>query len=262
MKFSILVVCLNAGEKLLQTINSILAQSFTDYEIVVKDGGSADGSVEALPGSEKIRIFREKDQGIYDAMNQAAKAAKGEYVYFLNCGDYFYDASVLQNIYDALQKEEREADIVYGNIYDRITKSTVSSNPSMNAFGCYRNVPCHQACFYKRELVLQHPFSTKYKVRADYEQFLWCFFEAKAKLLYTPALIASYEGGGFSESKKNIKKSALEHKEITHLYMSGKQLFVYKAIMILTFSRLRTFMSHNPVLGKVYNGLKRCIYKA
>lgn len=263
MKFSILVVCLNAGEKLLLTVNSILEQTFTDYEIVVKDGGSTDGSLDALPDAKAIRVIREKDQGIYDAMNQAARVALGEYVYFLNCGDYFYDKEVLQNINKALEDQEngKEADIIYGNIYDMITESTVFSNPAMNAFGCYRNVPCHQACFYKKELVLEHPFSTKYKVRADYEQFLWCFFKAGAKLSYTPVQIASYEGGGFSESKKNIKKSAQEHKEITRMYMSKTQLFMYKAIMILTLSKVRTFMSHNPVLGRVYNGLKRCIYK-
>lgn len=264
MKFSILVVCLNAGEKLLLTINSILEQSYSDYEIVVKDGGSTDGSLELLPASTKIRVIKEKDLGIYDAMNQAAAAAQGEYVYFLNCGDYFYDKAVLQSIGQVLTIREhaQNADIIYGNIYDRITGSTVSSNPSMNAFGCYRNVPCHQACFYKRELVLEHPFSTKYKVRADYEQFLWCFFKANAKLTYTPIQIASYEGGGFSESKSNIKRSAAEHKEITGMYMSRKQLFMYKLIMILTLSKLRTFMSHNPVLGRIYNGLKRCIYRS
>ena len=89
--FSIVVVCLNPGEKLAATINSILAQQYGNYEIIIKDGGSKDGSIEKLPADSRIRLFSEKDSGIYDAMNQALSRINGQYVLFLNCGDLFYD---------------------------------------------------------------------------------------------------------------------------------------------------------------------------
>lgn len=260
MKFSILVVCLNAGEKLHKTIDSILCQTCDDYEIVVKDGGSTDGSIEGLPADHNIRVIKEKDSGIYDAMNQAAAHAEGEFVYYLNCGDYFADETVLAALKEYMEKHP-EGDIYYGNIYDRLTNSTVSSNPQIDAFACYRNVPCHQACFYRKTLVTEHPFNIKYRVRADYEQFLWCFFKAQAKCLFTDIQVASYEGGGFSETAQNRKKSAAEHKEITAAYMTKGQLFKFKAIMLLTLAPLRTWMSHSPVFGKVYNLLKKCLYR-
>ena len=85
--FSIIVVCLNPGEKLLQTLQSIQKQEFRDYEIVLKDGGSTDGSLQKLyPGQSGLLVVTKPDRGIYDAMNQAVEEAKGRFVFFLNCG--------------------------------------------------------------------------------------------------------------------------------------------------------------------------------
>ena len=97
-KFSIVVVCLNAGNKLKMTVESILAQTYGDYEIIVKDGMSSDGCLDDLPEDKRIRVFQEKDRGIYDGMNQAVERAGGEYIYFLNCGDFFYDKDVLRRV--------------------------------------------------------------------------------------------------------------------------------------------------------------------
>lgn len=271
-KFSIIVVCLNPGERLQMTVESILEQTCADYEIIVKDGISTDGSVEKLPGDERIRVFREKDKGIYDAMNQAVEKVRGEYVYFLNCGDSFYDGGVLRRVKERM--EEKEGDIkkgrngkrekryiFYGDIYERLTKERVTSNPSMDAFGCYRNVPCHQACFYGAELMKEKGFDIRYKVRADYEHFLWCFFRGNAKTIYIPVLIADYEGGGFSERKENRKVSAQEHKEIVRKYMSRRQVLKYRLIMTLTLARFRTWLAGNETTAHVYNWVKRKLYR-
>ena len=61
--FSIIVVCLNAGQELLRTVDSILGQTYPHFEIIVKDGMSSDGFVEKLPGDERIRVVRQKDKG-------------------------------------------------------------------------------------------------------------------------------------------------------------------------------------------------------
>ena len=84
--FSIIVVCLNPGEKLLQTLQSIQKQEFRDYEIVLKDGGSTDGSLQKLyPEQLGLHVVTKPDRGIYDAMNQAVEEAKARFVFFLNC---------------------------------------------------------------------------------------------------------------------------------------------------------------------------------
>lgn len=263
--FSIIIVSLNPGERLRKTLLSIKAQSFTDYEVILKDGGSSDGSVEPdgyFEGVE-LKLIIKKDKGIYDAMNEAASCATGSYVYFLNCGDVFADKDVLKRVAAVISGGRDTAgcaDIIYGNIFDMKTNRMVSSNPKMDAFGCYRNVPCHQACFYKRELVAEHLFELKYKVRADYEHFLWCFFVKKAHTQYIDTVIAEYEGGGYSAKNKTL--SDAEHKEITARYMSGSELLKYRLILLLTLAPLRTALSESPVTAGIYNAVKRFIYRA
>ncbi len=256
--FSIIVVCLNPGEKLKQTVDSILEQTEKNVEIIIKDGNSTDGAVDALEKRENIHVIKQADKGIYDAMNQAAVQARGEILFFLNCGDCFHDKTVLENVWKSAQGSH--AKIFYGNIFSMLTNSVVPSNPHMDAFGCYRNVPCHQACFYRKELFEERGYLLQYKVRADYEHFLWCFFEKEAAPLYIPILVADYEGGGFSETRENKKISAKEHKEITSKYMSRSQLFKYKLILAVTLAPLRSKMAESEHFSKIYNSLKKMLY--
>ena len=254
--FSIIVVCLNPGEKLLQTLQSIQKQEFRDYEIVLKDGGSTDGSLQKLdPEQSGLHVVTKPDRGIYDAMNQAVEEAKGRFVFFLNCGDWFMDEQVLANMHDRIAGQEQtgteRSAIYYGNVYERVTGQLVSSNPKLNAFGC----------FYERELLLRHPFQLEYRVRADYEQFLWCFFEAKANPFYTGITVADYEGGGFSETKKNLAVSKEEHRKIVQKYMSFGQRFTYRLILCLTLAPLRTRISKNEKTAALYNRLKAALYR-
>lgn len=264
--YSIIVVCLNPGEKLADTVKSIKLQTEQDYEILVKDGMSTDGVVDELAKRQdnQIRIVRKADQGIYDAMNQAIREAKGQYVLFLNCGDRFYDDMVLEKMHQkisSIQQEIPEHKIFYGDIWERLTSQKVASNPKLDDFGCYRNVPCHQACFYAKELLLEHPFLLEYKVRADYEQFLWCYFTGKANPQYVDILIADYEGGGFSETKENRKLSNQEHRRIVEKYMTKGQILKYRLILWLTFAGLRTWIARNEKTAKCYNWCKQLIYR-
>lgn len=268
--FSIIVVSLNAGEKLLETIESIREQTIGDYEVVVKDGGSKDGCVDMLRHKmlgfdgamrSRIRIFEEKDSSIYDGMNQAVAKATGKYLYFLNCGDYFYRETVLEEVTREIEKNRDGSKIFYGDIYEVLRGNVVASNPKINGFACYRNVPCHQACIYDRELFAERGYEPKYRVRADYEHFLYSFYKKDAKPVYMPLVMASYEGGGFSETAENRKKSAKEHKEITTLYMSTAKRFKYRAALLLTLAPLRTKIAENPKMARYYNELKDLIYR-
>lgn len=271
IRFSILVVSLNAGEKLVQTVSSILAQNYTNYEVVVKDGGSKDNSLEMLENylsgqqeAGRVRIVRQSDKSIYEGMNQATKEAVGEYYYFLNCGDLFVNSDVLTQASHAIEVAKQQGDkalIFYGDIFDNLRSQVVASNPKIDDFACYRNVPCHQACIYHYSLFEERGYEPKYRVRADYEHFLWSYFCKMAEPKYIGIVLASYEGGGFSETKENRKRSSEEHKEITAKYMSKGQLLRFKLILCLTLAPVRTKMAESTKWAKIYNKCKSLLYK-
>ena len=283
--FSIVVVSLNPGERLKNTLDSIIKQTYTNYEVILKDGGSSDGSLQELmedgyfKDKNQIKIIQKKDKSIYDGMNQAVQEVSGRYVQFLNCGDYFYSDTVLEEVASYVDKERKESieitsedefaidvlqnpiKIYYGNQYNQVQDTIIYSAPKINDFTCYRNVPCHQVCFYDYRLFENRAFDLQYKVRADYEHFLYSIYEEKAEGISMPIIIASYEGGGFSETKENRKKSAMEHAEITKKYLGATKSLQYRLIMWLTLAPLRTWIAENPALSGAYNGVKTGIYK-
>lgn len=175
-------------------------------------------------------------------------------------------ADTKENIPAAFQADTKEnsaemPDIIYGDIFERVTCTVVRSNPKIDDFACYRNVPCHQACFYKRELIAQHPFEMKYRVRADYEQFLWCRFVKRAVMYYLPEIITSYEGGGLSDSDEGRRISKAEHDEITKMYIPTRERICYKTAMIISLAPLRTAIARNPRTAMVYNKIKGFFYR-
>ncbi len=247
----------------------------------------------------KFRFVSEKDTGIYDAMNTALNIlsfeiddrkkapdimtgvstgtgenktevtnngtaqAEGSYVYFLNCGDYLKDKDTLKRVHDAIVDSTPEASkkhIFYGDIYERITGQVVASNPKMDDFACYRNVPCHQACFYDIRLMMAEHFDTTWHIRADYEHFLRCVYIDKAVTTYVPVTVADYEGGGYSESGNAKVVSERERKQIVSRYLPKGKVLKYDLIMLITLAPLRTKIARSPKTAGIYNALKSLIY--
>lgn len=270
ISFSIVVVCLNPGKKLLPTLSSVLGQQYGNYEIVIKDGGSSDGSLADIPADSRVRLVQSADTGIYDAMNQALSHLKGQFVLFLNCGDVFHDDQVLSRMAKAIENKQladrnagrsEKIRIFYGNQYNALQKSVVYSAPEVNDFTCYRNVPCHQVCFYDVRLFAERGYDTKYRVRADYEHFLHCIYERCAEAVYTEVLVADYEGGGFSETAENRRISAKEHDEITRRYLGREKTLKYKTVMLLTLAPLRTRLAEDERFSGYYNAVKTGVYR-
>ena len=259
MLFSVITVCFNAGDKLKETLQNVLSQDFDDYEIIVKDGGSTDKSLEDIPKDERIKVFSEKDGGIYDAMNKAVSYASGDYVIFMNCGDAFYDNEVLKNTANVIA-EKPDRKIYYGDAYFFNSKQIISQPEEITESICYRHMPNHQSCFFERKLWDDDGFDIKYKIRADYDFFLRSFFEKNIRPAYLHLTVASYEGGGFSES--NAKRDKEEHREIVVKYMGEKKANHYRRIMRLTLQPLRTWIAQKSIFAGAYNSLKKTVYKS
>lgn len=271
VNFIVVVVCYNAGTKLKETLDSIYAQDYWGYRVIIKDGGSTDGSIESLDENDlkNTKIIKGKDNGIYDAMNIAVKDISGDehsYVIFMNCGDTFHDRQVLGKVADYITEsgylDSSESYIFYGSQYNMLTEAVVSPAPKLNDFALYRNVPCHQVCFYDARLMLREdgPYKTKYRVRADYEHFLYCVYGMGARTERVDIVVSNYEGGGFSETEENRKVSVREHQEITHYYMGGRA-DRYRRIMILSGAGIRTKLAESRRFAGVYNRIKTILYR-
>lgn len=261
VRFTVITVTFNAGEKLKETVTGILEQTYDNYEILIKDGLSSDESPGTVPENEKIRLVSCKDAGIYDAMNQAVSMAEGDYIIFMNCGDYFYDKDVLKNAAEMIEKNPGRG-IYYGDAYFRLSKEVIHMPSEITDFVCYRHIPCHQACIFATELFQEKAFDLQYKIRADYEFFLRQYYQNKVRPFYMKLVVADYEGGGYSETKENRKRDKREHRDITGTYMKKSKLFQYHLIMIITLQPLRHWIAQRSCFAGLYDKIKTAVYRS
>ncbi len=252
--FSIIVASFNAGDKIRSTIDSVLNQTFEDYEIVVKDGGSTDNTLNEIPASDKIRVFSNHDGGIYFGMNEGIDYAQGKYLCFLNCGDFFYDKYVLEKVYETAISCDSQS-VVYG---DFIKKGVILKQPKeLSPFYLYRKPLCHQSMFISKEVFDKYgKYDPTIKICADWCHLLKTF---KSGVTYTHCdkVICDYEGGGASETKKGLKQIKLDSKQINEFF-TKKELFAFKSYMFfsLVWLRKRIASDSSPKwLRKLYKGI-------
>lgn len=206
-KFTIITICLNNEAEIESTIASVLAQSCTDYEYLIKDGGSRDKTVRiaesfALAFADEgipFRIISRPDSGVYDAMNQAICEAQGEWVVLMNAGDRFANGTVLEHVVNSGCLEH--ADIVYG---DRILRD--GELYRYQAAGELEKIRYslpfgHQSSFTNRSLFLNRLYSTRYRICSDHAFYLQMYLEGK-KFKYLPEAVAIFEINGISANWK------------------------------------------------------------
>jgi glycosyltransferase involved in cell wall biosynthesis len=243
MKLSIITINRNNAEGLRKTIESVVCQTFKDYEYIIIDGASTDESVNIINEySKHITYFvSESDDGIYYAMNKGIKVANGEYCLFLNSGDYLVSSFTLEKVFEYDFFE----DIVYGDaifenyIEEKNLKKCDSTLSILNFFAGsnWTNI-CHQSSFIKKSLFLKFGFyRTDLKFISDQAFFAKVIFEGGATYRYIPIAVAVYNITG--TSTKNIPR-ALEEREIFLL-----EFFKYPA--------LHNSIKSNAFYDKVWN---------
>lgn len=171
MKLSIITINLNNRDGLQKTIDSVIGQTFRDFEWIVIDGGSTDGSKELIEQyAEHFSYWvSEPDKGIYNAMNKGIKVAKGEYLQFLNSGDWLWENITLEKVFE----HHIDEDIIYGNNVE-VSGNIYFSPEILDTLHFYRSTINHQASFTKTSLFKDTLYDEKYKVVSD-----WVFFMKK-----------------------------------------------------------------------------------
>ncbi|MBE6576887.1 MAG: glycosyltransferase [Ruminococcaceae bacterium] len=247
--FTIAVVSLNAEKLIKMTIDSALEQTIDDYEIIVKDGLSKDGTVSQIPSDPKIKLYEESDKSIYDAMNQAIGHSSGKYVIFMNCGDVFASNDVLEKIKEGI------GDGQYGMVYGDYTRDgIVHKQPSvLSRFYMYRTPLCHQTIFFDGEYLRDgNVYNTDYKILGDYDLELRIMVNKPTK--YINCTVCAYLGGGVSESEKGIRQKKSERERILKNNYTKKERVKFYVHRKLTFPKLRSKLvrSKNPMIKKLY----------
>lgn len=202
----------------MRTLSSIEAQKFCSFEHIIIDGGSTDGSDRLIIQYGKkpnVVYVSESDKGLYDAMNKGLKLAKGEFIGFVNSGDFLVDDCVLANL-EAEIKKFSSFDAYFGNkIYYNnqkvITRYWVSS-PMSNLKFYLGWMPPHQATYIKRSAYRSYGlFDLKFQIASDYDLLLRLFHKNKLKAKKVDLDVVFMEPGGISHGNfVNILHSNLE----------------------------------------------------
>ncbi|NRA15614.1 MAG: glycosyltransferase [Oceanospirillaceae bacterium] len=242
---TIITVVYNNVGVIESTINNLLSQTYANVEYIVVDGGSIDGTLDVICSYEdKIDYFiSEKDHGIYDAMNKALNKATGEWVYFLNCGDVFYDDNVLSLVNEHLSGDEP---IVHFNCSVKDNEGNevnVRRFPSLPEH--LRKWPCvqHQSVFCRRSILKElGGFDISLKLLADYDFFVRAYLRGASFKTFPEFKISVYNSEGVSADPTNISLLRREVKTI-QLNNFGKfncslqiQLYFKTLIVKLPFS--------------------------
>ena len=202
---SIITITYNAEKFLERTIKSVVAQGSTDYEYIVIDGASTDGTLAIIKQYERhiTSWISEPDGGLYDAMNKGLRRAQGQYVWFMNAGDELYDSQTLPNLLQSIQTSA--ADIYYSDalfvnndgtsvgLRSRITPHTLPKNLIWQDMELGMKV-CHQAFIPKRSIAPSYPINN---LSADLDWEIRCLKAART-IQYLPYMLCRYLTGGLS----------------------------------------------------------------
>jgi glycosyltransferase involved in cell wall biosynthesis len=226
LKLSIITICFNEVDSVAKTLASVAGQTFKNFEWIVIDGGSTDGTLEILNTyrSHFTVFISEKDAGIYNAMNKGIARAQGEYLFFLNGGDYLADDGTLSRIFST----PLDADFVYGDITviggERPELLVMPSK--ITAEFLYRKTIPHQSTLTKKDLFERAgTYDERFKIVADYEFILRGLLHFNATFQYVPLAFACYSGNGVSSDAVRRKaEKTVVHKR----YYSLLQRIVLK----------------------------------
>ncbi len=219
MKLSIITITYNAEKFLKRTIESIVAQSYQDFEYIIIDGKSKDSTVEiAKAYGERVNLLvSEPDKGLYDAMNKGLRLASGEFVWFMNAGDEINDSEVVATFIQSLAATN--ADVFYGDTYfveengtiqglrSEITPHRLPKNLTWQDMNLGMLV-CHQAFITRKSIA---PFYLENNLSADVDWEITCLKRAK-KVQFLDTVVAKYLVGGISN--KQLKRSLIDRYEV------------------------------------------------
>lgn len=241
---SIITVTYNAERFLERTIRSVVAQETTDYEYILIDGASTDGTLAIINQySDYITDWiSEPDRGLYDAMNKGLHRARGRYVWFMNAGDELYDAQTLPRLLNSIRATD--ADVYYSDaLYvcddgSRRSGSAVGLRSQVTVHSLPKHLTwrdmalgmkvCHQAFITKQTIAPDYPTDN---LSADLDWEIRCL-KAAQRVEYVPFVLCRYLIGGLSVQQ--------HRRSLTDRFK----------VLVTHFGLLPTLLNHGRILAR------------
>lgn len=214
MLFSIITINFNNKNGLINTLQSIVNQDFTDFEHIIIDGNSNDGSLEVLQklNNNNIIWISENDNGIYNAMNKGIIMSKGDYLIFINSGDIFSNNNCLDSIY----KKKENFDIIYSDmIIQNKSSSTLIKYQDYisNQLLLSTGIP-HPGTAIKRKIFnVVGLYNENYKIISDWIFFFTAIVKYNASYIHINEPLVIFDAGGISSKKNNVALIIIEHRD-------------------------------------------------
>lgn len=199
---SIITVTYNVEKTIRQTLDSVLTQSFTDFEYIVIDGKSTDKTVEIVNEfrPQLAHFVSELDKSLYDAINKGIAQAKGKWIYCIQGDDVFVSKDSLAEV--AKYLITTDADVVYGDANMTLDYGVKSSRNGQPMDTLWKSMPfSHQAMFVCANIAKKYPYDTQYRLAADYD-LVYKLYKNGCKFEYVPVTVAVFSGGGRSDKQR------------------------------------------------------------
>lgn len=292
-KLSIITINYNNAEGLQQTLTSVAMQTFREFEHIIIDGGSTDGSVDIIREYEntikrsvtinqstiQVKWVSEPDMGIYDAMNKGVeiasgirvvnalnrselvedknkgiKKATGDYLYFLNSGDVLADEKVIEGLMTQLG----DADILVGRVNCVSNGTIVGQTPllseaDMSMYQMYLHGINHQSAIIRRSIQLEHLYDATLKIGADWKFFVEAIVLGGAMVKFVDSIFANYDVSGVSSNTAQLRQ---EREKILGDILPERIARDYLAIAPHYYDVVRVeWLLHHPFWYKLYRGI-------
>lgn len=212
---SIIITVLNGAQTLSKCLNSISSQTFSDYELVIIDGGSHDGTLEIIDESivknKKVNVL--PGAGLYAGLNAGVKLSTGKWLYFIGADDELYSHDTLQKVYEVIKTKDDEAKVIVGKV--ACIKQGLLLEPKFGSPYMMRHQVHHQGMFYYRAIFTDSLYNENMRIASDYE------FNLRLALIGTPhqsmdIIVCNFGGDGISENqfKKGYAEMQQVHKRL------------------------------------------------
>lgn len=244
MKFSIITVVKNDKNNILKTINSVKNQKYKNFEYIIVDGKSDDGTSKIINDNIKIKKkFKhivKKDKNLYQALNNGIKIAKGDFIIILHSGDTFWSRNILK----VINKSIYNYDAISGNVIFK-SKDTFSRYwkykiDNLNKHNCFKIA--HTSLIVKKRIINKlKNYNTNYNISSDTDFILRLSSLKNLKFKYINKTFVIMKTGGLSNSSKNLLSKIFQDLKIYQNHFNEMFIFFYLYKLIYKFCKLITW---------------------